>query len=171
MNRTQKEEQIALLNNIFSEAGVVIVTQNTGLKVSEITDLRKQMRVAGGSFKVAKNSLVKIALKGTEYEKMAEMFSGPTCIAFSDDVVSAPKVVASFSKINEKLVIVGGAMGQKTLNVGEVRSLAELPSLDELRAKLLSIINTPATRIAGVLQASGGQLARVISAYSSKSSS
>ena len=98
MNRTQKEEQIALLNNIFSEAGVVIVTQNTGLKVSEITDLRKQMRVAGGSFKVAKNSLVKIALKGTEYEKMAEMFSGPTCIAFSDDVVSAPKVVASFSK-------------------------------------------------------------------------
>ena len=166
LDRTQKEEQVAYLNNIFSKAEVLIVTQNKGLSVSEVTDLRSQMRNAGGRFKVAKNRLVKLALKDTKYDHIADMFSGPTALAYSPDVIAAPKIVSMFAKSNEKLFIVGGAMGQTPLDAKGINELAALPSLDELRSKILSMVNTPATRIAGVLQAPGGQVARVISSFS-----
>ncbi len=165
MDRTQKEEQVAYLNNIFSEAEVLIVTQNKGLSVSEVTDLRNKMRNAGGRFKVAKNRLVKLALKDTRYNHIAEMFSGPTALAYSDDVIAAPKILSTFAKSNDKLIIIGGAMGDTLLDEKGIDALASLPSLDELRSKLLSMINTPATRIAGILQAPAGQIARVISSH------
>ena len=165
MDRTQKEEQVAYLNNIFTEAQVLVVTQNMGLSVSEVTDLRSKMRDAGGRFKVAKNRLIKLALKNTKYDHISDLFSGPTALAYSSDVIAAPKVVSTFAKTNEKLVIVGGAMGETLLDAKGVDALASLPSLDELRAKIVGIISTPATRIAGVLQAPGGQVARVINSY------
>ena len=165
LDRTQKEEQVAYLNNIFSEAQVLIVTQNMGLSVSEVTELRSKMRDAGGRFKVAKNRLVKLALKNTKYDHISDLFSGPTALAYSTDVIAAPKVVSTFAKSNEKLVIVGGAMGETLLDVRGINELPSLPSLDELRAKILGMINTPATKIAGVLQAPAGQVARVISSY------
>jgi len=165
LDRTQKEEQVAYLNNIFTEAQVLVVTQNMGLSVSEVTDLRSKMRDAGGRFKVAKNRLIKLALKNTKYDHISDLFSGPTALAYSSDVIAAPKVVSTFAKTNEKLVIVGGAMGETLLDAKGVDALASLPSLDELRAKIVGIISTPATRIAGVLQAPGGQVARVINSY------
>ena len=165
LDRTQKEEQVAYLNNIFSEAQVLVVTQNMGLSVSEVTDLRSKMRDAGGRFKVAKNRLIKLALKNTKYDHISDLFSGPTALAYSSDVIAAPKVVSTFAKTNEKLVIVGGAMGETLLDAKGVDALASLPSLDELRAKIVGIISTPATRIAGVIQAPGGQVARVINSY------
>ena len=165
MDRTQKEEQVAYLNNIFTEAQVLVVTQNMGLSVSEVTDLRSKMRDAGGRFKVAKNRLIKLALKNTKYDHISDLFSGPTALAYSSDIIAAPKVVSAFAKTNEKLVIVGGAMGETLLDAKGVDALASLPSLDELRAKIVGIISTPATRIAGVLQAPGGQVARVINSY------
>ena len=165
MDRTQKEEQVAYLNNIFTEAQVLVVTQNMGLSVSEVTDLRSKMRDAGGRFKVAKNRLIKLALKNTKYDHISDLFSGPTALAYSSDIIAAPKVVSAFAKTNEKLVIVGGAMGETLLDAKGVDALASLPSLDELRAKIVGIISTPATRIAGVIQAPGGQVARVINSY------
>ena len=168
MDRAQKEEQVTSLNNIFSGAGVLVVTKNEGLSVSEFTDLRRKVRHSGGSIKVAKNRLVKIALQGTQYDQISDLFVGPIAIAYSEDVVSAPKTVASFAKSNEKLVIVGGAMGNTRLDEAGVKALANLPSLDELRAKLISLINTPATRIVGLTNGVGSQLTRLIAAYSSK---
>ena len=126
------------------------------------------MRDAGASFKVAKNRLVKLALVGTQYEVLADLFSGPTAIAYSTDPVAAAKVVDQFAKGNEKLTIVGGAMGDQVLDIAQVKALAQLPSLDEIRAQLAGLIKTPARNIAGVLQAPAGQLARVFSAYSEK---
>ena len=165
MDRTQKEEQVAYLNNIFSEAQVLVVTQNMGLSVSEVTELRSKMRDAGGRFKVAKNRLIKLALKNTKYDHISDLFSGPTALAYSSDVIAAPKVVSTFAKANEKLVIVGGAMGDTLLDAKGINALASLPSLDELRSKIIGMINTPATRIAGVLQAPAGQVTRVINSY------
>ena len=127
------------------------------------------MPEAGANFKVVKNRLVKLALEGTDAAEIKDLFSGPTAIAFSDDPVAAPKVVANFAKEHEQLVILGGAMGATVLDPSGVKALAELPSLDELRAKIVGMIQTPATRIAGVLQAPGGQLARVMNAYATKS--
>tara|TARA_B100000686_G_C16666207_1_gene903734 strand:+ start:271 stop:777 length:507 start_codon:yes stop_codon:yes gene_type:complete len=168
LDRAQKEEQVASLNDIFVGAGVLVVAKNEGLSVSEFTDLRRKVRHSGGSIKVAKNRLVKIALQGTKYDQISDLFVGPTTIAYSDDVISAPKTLADFAKTNEKLVIVGGAMGDTRLDVAGVKALANLPSFDELRAKLISLINTPATRIVGVTNGAGSQLARIIAAYSSK---
>jgi large subunit ribosomal protein L10 len=133
-----------------------------------MNDFRSKMRAAGGTVKVAKNRLAKIALQGTESEGMSNLFKGQTLIAYSEDPVTAPKVVMDFAKTNDKLVILGGAMGSTTLNADGVKSLATMPSLDELRAKLLGMIQTPATRIAGVVQAPAAQLARVFSAYAKK---
>jgi large subunit ribosomal protein L10 len=113
---------------------------------------------------VVKNRLTRLALSGTDYEKIADMFKGPTAIAFSKDPVAAAKVAVDFAKTNDKLVLVGGALGSNVLNVDGVKALATLPSLDELRGRLVGMISTPATRIAGVLQAPAGQLARVLSA-------
>lgn len=165
MNRDEKVQAVQDLNGIFTSAGVVVVTHYSGLTVADVTQLRVQMAEAGANFRVIKNRLAKIALDGTPCAGISELLAGPIAIAFSEDFVAAPKVVATFAKQNDNLVILGGVMGETILNVDDVEALAALPSLDELRAKLLSLFNAPATRIAGVLQAPAVQLARVFSAY------
>ncbi len=164
MDRTTKKEWVGSLHGTLGEVGLVVVTRYSGLTVAEITDLRGKMRNAGAGFKVVKNRLTRLALSGTEYEKLADLFKGPTAIAFSKDPVAAAKIAVEYAKANEKLVIVGGALGSNVLDVNGVKALATLPSLDELRGRLIGMISTPATRIAGVLQAPAGQLARVLSA-------
>ncbi|PLX37016.1 MAG: 50S ribosomal protein L10 [Hyphomicrobiales bacterium] len=168
MERAEKQELVAALNEVFTGAGVVVVAHYAGLDVAKMTDLRSKMRAAGGSVKVAKNRLVKLALKGTEIEHITDLFEGPTVIAYSDDPVAAPKVVSDFAKANDKLVVLGGALGTTNLDAEGVKALASMPSIDELRAKLVGMISTPATRIAQVLSAPGGQVARVLSAYAEK---
>jgi large subunit ribosomal protein L10 len=165
VDRAEKGELVSTLNQVFQNTGVVVVAHYSGLSVADMTALRSRMRNAGASLKVAKNRLVKIALKGTDIEHISGLFQGATVIAYSDDPVAAPKVAAEFAKANEKFVVLGGAMGQTNLDPKGVEALASLPSLDELRAKIVGMIMTPATRIAGVLQAPAGQLARVVAAH------
>jgi len=166
--RAQKANIVEDMHGAFAEAGVVVVTHYMGLSVPEVTNLRVQMREAGARFRVTKNRLARRAIAGTPYETLEGLFEGPTAIAYSADPVAAPKVAAAFAKKNDKLKIVGGALGGTVLDAEAVRQLAELPSLDELRARLVGLINTPASRLASVLQAPGGQLARVLSAYAEK---
>ena len=168
MERAKKEQLVAELGGTFSEAAVVVVTHQNGLTVAESTDLRRRMLAAGASFRVTKNRLAKLALAGTPSEGLADLFEGPTAIAWSTDPVAAAKVAVGYAKDNEKLTVIGGAMGENRLDADGIKALATLPSLDELRAKLVGMINTPATRIAGVLQAPAGQVARVLAAYSEK---
>lgn len=168
MDRTQKEATIADLQTKLQDTGLVVVTRHLGLTVAEVTDLRGKVRAAGAGFKVTKNRLARRALLGTQFEGLDGLFKGPTAIAFSKDPVAAAKVVADYAKSNDKLQIVGAALGNKILDAEGVKALATLPSLDELRAKLVGMIQTPATRIAGVLQAPGGQVARVLAAYAKK---
>jgi large subunit ribosomal protein L10 len=168
MDRAEKRELVATLNTQFAETGVIVVAHYQGLTVADLQTLRGRMKAAGGKVKVAKNRLAKLALQGTDAEHIGGLFTGPTLVAYSSDPVAAPKVAVDFAKTNDKFVILGGAMGATNLNPEGVRSLATLPSLDELRAKLLGMINTPATRIAGVVQAPAAQLARVFSAYAKK---
>ena len=168
MNRTEKAALVETLNKTFSESALVVVTHQVGLTVDEVNQLRGKMRSAGGRYKVTKNRIARLALKGTQYENLDALFTGPTAIATSEDPVAAAKVAVEFANANEKLTIVAGALGTKMLDVEQVKALAKLPSLDELRAKLLGMLSTPATRIAGVMKAPHGQLARVFSAYSSK---
>ncbi len=169
MERANKKDYIESLNAQVSDAASVVVVHYKGLNVDEITDLRAKMREAGASFKVTKNTLAKRAFAGTEYESMVEHFTGPTAIGYSTDPVAPAKILVNFANQNDKLQIVGGAFGAKTLDVNGVTELSKMPSLDELRAKLIGMLNTPATRIAGVLQAPAGQLARVCGAYGAKS--
>lgn len=168
MDRTQKKEWIGALHGTLEEASLVVVTHYSGLTVAEMTNLRTKMRAAGASFKVTKNRLTRLALAGTAYEGLADIFKGPTAIAFSKDPVAAAKVVVDFSKANDKLVILGGSLGANALDVDGVKALATLPSLDELRAKLVGMLQTPATRVAAVLQAPAGQMARVLRAKAEK---
>ena len=168
MDRNQKTELVATLHERFAEAGLVVVAHNQGLTVAEITDLRTKVRKAGASFKVTKNRLTRLALAGTKFETISDLFTGPTTIAYSADPVAAAKVVVDFAKSNEKLVILGAGLGSNVLNVEGVKALAALPSLNELRGRILGMLQTPATRIAGVLQAPGGQVARVIAAHARK---
>lgn len=168
MDRARKEELVTELNQSFAEAALVVVTQQTGLTVSESTDLRSRMRDAGASYKVTKNRLAKLALAGTPYEPIVDLFSGPTAIAYSADPVAAARVAVDFAKENDKLIVVGGAMGDTLLDENAVKALASLPSLDELRGKLVGLLNAPATKVAGVLQAPAGQLARVFGAYANQ---
>lgn len=168
MDRSQKAESVAFLTEVFNEAGVVVITRNLGLSVAQSTALRIKVREAGASFKVAKNSLAKIAAKGTAYEGMSDLFTGPTGIAASADPVAAAKVVVDFAKTNDKLEIVGGAMGSVVLNVDGIKALATMPSLDEMRAKLIGLIQAPATKIAQLTTAPAAKLARVFAAYAEK---
>ena len=165
MDRVAKEELVASLHQTFSETTAVVVTHYSGLSVGEMTELRAQMRGAGANVKVTKNRLTKRALAGTRYEGLGEMFTGPTAIAYSADPVAAAKITIAFAKTHPKLIVIGGGLGEKVLDAEGIKSLATLPSLDELRGKLIGLINAPATRVAGVLQAPAGQLARVFSAY------
>ena len=164
MDRTQKEELVASFNDAFSKATLVVVTSQNGLSVAQSTELRREMRNAGASFKVTKNRLTRLALKGTKFEHLSDLFKGPTGIAYSDDPVAAARVAVKFAEDNDKLVVLGGGLDEQALDVSAVTALAKLPSLDELRGKLVGMIQTPATRIAGVTQAPVGHLARVISA-------
>jgi len=156
------------LVSTFGEVESVIVTHNKGLTVAQVTDLRRKMRDSGALLKVAKNKLVQRAIKGTTYEPLSDLFKGPTVIAYSKDPVSAAKVAVEFAKTNEKFVLLGGAMGNTVLDVAGVKNLATMPSLDELRGKLVGLIQAPATKLATILQAPAGQLARVFGAYSNK---
>jgi len=168
MDRAEKREFVAELNQVFESTGSVVVAHYTGLTVAQMTDLRSRMRDVGGTVKVAKNRLAKIALQGTKSEGIQSLFEGQTVIAYADDPVAAPKVASEFSKINDKLVILGGSLGETVLDAEDVKALASLPSLDELRARLVGMISTPATRIAQVVNAPAGQLARVFGAYARK---
>ncbi len=165
MDRARKEELVVELNGVFADAALVVVTHQSGLTVAESTDLRRRMRAADASYKVTKNRLVKLALVGTPYEGIADLFEGPTAIAYSTDPVAAARVAVDFSKENDKLVVIGGAMAENRLDEAGVKALATLPSLDELRGKLLGLLNAPATKVARVLQAPASQLARVLSAH------
>jgi large subunit ribosomal protein L10 len=168
MNRSEKTDAVAALNSTFNEAAVVVVTRNLGLTVAQSTDLRLKMRDAGASYKVAKNSLAKIALAETQYQTLSALLTGPIALATSGDPVAAAKIAVEFAKTNDKLEIVGGAMGDTLLDVDGVKALASLPSLDELRAKLIGLLQAPATKVAQVLVAPAGQLARVFGAYAAK---
>lgn len=168
MNRVEKQELIQSLNENLGGMETVIVAHYKGLNVADITDLRKQMRGAGGVMKVAKNTLVKLALKDTQYESLSEHFVGQTAIFYSTDPVAPAKVVADFANDNDNLVILGGAMGAKVLDVEGVKALAKMPSLDELRAKLVGLLQAPAQKLASITQAPAGQLARVFGAYAAK---
>lgn len=168
MDRTEKREFVAGLNSALVDTSMIVVTRNAGLTVAEATDLRRKMRAAGANYKVAKNRLATLALDGTRFEGIKPMLTGPTALAWSTDPVAVAKTAVDFAKTNEKLVLIGGALGTQTLDADGVRALAELPSLDVLRARLLGMISTPATRIAGILQAPGAQLARVLAAYATK---
>lgn len=168
MDRAQKEELVSSLNTVFQDTNIVVVAHYAGLTVSQMTDLRRQVKAVGGQVRVAKNRLVKRALEGTDAAGISDLFQGPTLVAYADDPVSVPKVAVAFAKENEQLVILGGAMGDVVLDEAGVKSLAALPSLDELRGKLVGLLQAPAGQIARVLNAPGGQLARVVSAYSTK---
>jgi len=168
VNRSEKADAIAELNQTFKGANLVVVTRQSGLTVQEVTDLRRKVRAAGASYKVAKNRLTLRALEGTAFKALGPMFKGPTAIAYSKDPVAAAKVIAAFAKDNEKLTIVGGALGENTLDVAGVQALATLPSLDALRATIIGLLQAPATKVAGVLQAPAGQVARVFSAFGAK---
>jgi large subunit ribosomal protein L10 len=168
VERAAKKEAVEQLNGIFKATSVAVVAQYSGLTVVQMQKLRMQMKQAGASVKVSKNRLAKIALEGTDVVAIGPMLKGPTVIATSDDPVAAPKVAVEFAKANEKFVIIGGSMGKTVLNVDGVKALASLPSLDELRAKIVGLLVAPATKIAQLANAPAGKLARVIQAYASK---
>ncbi|NQY81481.1 MAG: 50S ribosomal protein L10 [Alphaproteobacteria bacterium] len=165
MDRSRKEELVAELKQQFSEAKLVVLAQHSKLGMSEINDLRQEVRDAGATFKVIKNTLAKLAVEGSDFAYLAEHFVGQTALAFSKDEVSAAKVLHNFSKKNDKVAIIAGGMADRPMTVAEVLILAILPSLDELRAKLVEVLQAPATKLAGVTQAPAGQLARVFGAY------
>lgn len=169
MLRAKKSEIVDSLRGVFNDAGVIVVTHYQGLSVAEVTDLRRGLRAAGARFRVTKNRLAKIALADTPYSSLADLFVGPTAIAFSNDPIAAPKAAVGYAKRNEKLAIIGGALGSSLLSAEQVRALADLPSIDELRAKLIGLLASPAARLVGLLQAPGAQLARVLAARADQS--
>lgn len=168
MDRAAKAELIATLNSTLKDQGVVVVAHYTGMTVAQMTDFRKRMKAAGGSVRVAKNRLAKIALKDTASAGIIDLFKGPTCVAYSADPIAAARVAVKYSKDNNKLVILGGTMGTNVLDANGVKALADLPSLDELRAKIIGLLNAPATKIARTIAEPGAQLARVIQAKAAK---
>ena len=168
MDRSQKADAVAALNATFNEVGVVVITRNLGMSVAQTTALRVKMREAGASFKVSKNSLAKLAIADTNYAGIGDLFTGPVALATSVDPVAAAKIAVEFAKTNDKLEIVGGAMGSLVLNADGIKALASMPSLDELRARLIGLVQAPATKIAQVVVAPAGKLARVFGAYAAK---
>jgi len=168
MDRSQKADSVAQLNAVFNEAGVVVVTRNLGLSVAQSTQLRSKMREVGASYKVAKNRLAKLAIKDTAYAGIENYLSGPTALATSVDPVAAAKAAVDFAKANPKLEIVGGSMGGTVLDEAGIKALASMPSLDELRAKLIGLVQAPATKVAQLSTAPAAKLARVFGAYAAK---
>jgi large subunit ribosomal protein L10 len=168
VDRSEKEQLVTSLRQGLADSSLVIVAQQTGLTVAEVSDLRRQMREAGAQYKVTKNTLARLAVAGTQNEGLNDFLSGPTALAYSKDPVAAAKVTIKFANSNDKFNVIGGALDGKVLSNKDIETLSKLPSLDELRAKILGILSTSATRVAGVLQAPAGQLARVFSAYGNK---
>jgi large subunit ribosomal protein L10 len=168
VDRAEKKEAVATLHDVFEKTSVVVVARYSGLTVAQLQRLRKQAREAGATVQVAKNRLAKIALEGTSVASIGSLLKGPTLIAYSDDPVAAAKVASGFAKDHDKFIILGGAMGATVLNVEGVKSLATMPSLDELRAKLVGLIQAPATKLAQLSTAPAAKLARVIRAYADK---
>jgi large subunit ribosomal protein L10 len=168
LDRTEKREFVASLAAVFADTSFVLVGRNNGLTVAEVSDLRRRMKGAGATYRVAKNRLALLALDGTRFHGLSPLLKGPTALAWSKDPVAVAKTAVEFARTNEKFVVLGGALGTQALNADGVKALAELPSLETLRAQLLGLIQTPATRVAGVLQAPGSQLARVFGAFAKK---
>jgi len=168
VDRTEKREFVTELNQALTATSMVVVARNAGMTVAEVTDLRRKMRASGSTYKVAKNRLTNLALAGTPFGGIESMLKGPTALAWSTDPVAVAKVAVEFAKTNEKFVVIGGALGSQTLNADGVKALSEMPSLETLRAGLLGLLVSPATKVAGVLQAPAGQLARVFGAYAKK---
>ena len=168
MDRSQKAESVAQLNAVFNEVSLVVVTRNLGLSVKQSTDLRTKMRDAGATYKVAKNRLAKLALKDTQYAGLEDYLVGPIALAWSADPVAAAKAAVDFAKTNDRLEIVGGAMGGTQLDAAGIKALASMPSLDELRAKIVGLVNAPATKVAQLVNAPASKLARVFAAYAEK---
>jgi large subunit ribosomal protein L10 len=168
MDRSQKADAVAALNATFNEAGVVVITRNLGMTVAQSTALRVKMREGGASFKVSKNSLAKLAIAKTDYAGIGDMLTGPVALGTSVDPVAAAKTVVEFAKTNDKLEVVGGAMGTVILNADGIKALASMPSLDELRAKLVGLVQAPATKLAQLATAPAAKLARVFGAYAAK---
>jgi large subunit ribosomal protein L10 len=169
VERSQKQELVATLQQDLADTVCVVVTHQTGLTVAEVTQLRRQMRSAGARYRVTKNRLVRRALEGTRFESLSPLFTGPTAIAFSRDPVAAAKAAVEFANRNDKLTVVGGGLSGQLLDAAAVRALATLPSLDQLRGKILGLLNAPSTKLAVLLQTPGGQLARVLAAHAEQS--
>jgi large subunit ribosomal protein L10 len=169
VDRARKEELVASMHQTFQQAATVVVTHYSGMTVAQMEDLREKMHENGARFQVTRNRLARRAIAGTKYETLATLFDGPTAIAYSDDPLSAAKVTVTYSKTNEKLTVLGGAMGEIVLDESAVKALAALPSLEELRGKIVTLLITPASRIVGVLSAPAGQLARAIEARGKQS--
>jgi len=168
VDRAEKQEQVASLNGAFKDAAAIVVAHYSSLTVAQLSTLRRQMKKGGATVKVAKNRLAKKALEGTDVDHLAPLFKGPTILAYSPDAVTAPKVAVDFAKANEQFVILGGAMGKTALDVNGVKQLASLPSLDELRGKIVGLLVAPATKIAQLSTAPAAKVARVVQAYASK---
>ena len=168
MDRTEKREFVSVLGQVFAETSMVVVTRNNGMTVAQVSDLRRRMRASGSTYKVAKNRLALLALEGTKFDGIMPLLKGPTALAWSMDPVAVAKAAVDYAKTNEKFIVLGGALGTQTLDAAGIKALAELPSLDALRGKLLGLLQAPATKIAGVLAAPAGQLARVFGAYANK---
>lgn len=168
MDRAEKAATVETLKAEFVGTSLVVVAHYTGLTVAELTDLRRRMGKAEASFRVTKNRLARIAIRDTDYANLDELFRGPTAIAYSKNPVAAAKVASAYAKENEKFVILGGSLGTQRLDVAGVQALATLPSIEELRGKLVGLLLAPPTRLASIIQAPGGQLARVIKAYADK---
>lgn len=168
MDRAAKKALVTGLHDQFKGTGVIVVAHNTGMVAAQSADFRRRVREAGGKVKVAKNKLVKLALKDSGAGDFSDLLKGPTILAYSKDPIAAARVAVKYAKENDKLVILGGAMGSKVLDASSVKALAELPSLDELRAKLIGLLNAPATKIARTVKEPGGKLARVIQAKASQ---
>ncbi len=167
MDRAQKAESIESLKSVFADAGAVVVTHYTGLTVAEMTELRGRLRKEGATLRVVKNRLAQKAMDGAQ-DGVISLFKGPVAIAYGPDVSAAAKIATQYAKDNDKFVVVGGFMGETVLDQNGVKALASLPSLDEIRATLIGLLQAPATKVAGVLQAPAAQLARVFGAYAAK---
>jgi large subunit ribosomal protein L10 len=169
ISRAKKKTYVEELHQELVDSETVVIAHYKGLSVAEISDLRKQMYDTGAKLRVTKNTLTRLALKDTAVDGVSDLFTGPTAVAYSKDPVAAAKVAVKFAKDNEKLVILGGALGNKRLSNKDVEALASMPSLDELRGRIIGLLNAPATKLAQLMSAPGGQLARVIQAKSQKS--
>jgi large subunit ribosomal protein L10 len=167
VDRAAKRALVTSLNSVFKDTGVIVVAHYAGLTVAQMTDYRRRIKEVGGKVKVAKNRLAKLALKDTDAAGIADLFKGPTCVAYSEDPIAAAKVAVKYARENDKLVILGGTMGSTVLNADGVKALAELPSLDELRAKLIGLLMAPAAKIARTIKEPGAKLARVVQAKAS----